>query len=87
MRLDPGEHGRGMSFSLSPVIGASSSASERLWGVRDMHALGAPGGVALVGGRFTGTLNAGFGLSDDGTYDLRIGWRLTSAVPGAPASR
>ena len=84
MRLDPGEHGRGMSFSLSPVIGASSSATERLWGVRDAHALGAPAGIALVGGRFAGTPNAGFGLSDDGKYDFRIGWRLTSAVPGDP---
>ena len=73
-----------MSFSLSPVIGASSSATERLWDVRDAHALGAPAGVALVGGRFTGTPNAGFGLSDDGAYDFRIGWRLTSAVPGDP---
>ena len=38
-RLDPGEHGRGLSFSLSPVIGATSSASERLWGARDARGL------------------------------------------------
>ena len=29
--------------------------------------------IALLGGRFTGTLNAGLALSDDGTRDYRIG--------------
>ena len=95
-RLDPGERGRGLSFSLAPTIGATSSASERLWSARDARAL-APGaefdagrglqgemgyGMALFGDRFTGTPNVGFGLADGGARDYRIGWRLTSAVEG-----
>ena len=97
-RLDPGERGRGLSFSLSPAIGAASGASERLWGARDARGL-APGGefeasrglaaeagygMALFGDRFTGTPNLGFGMSDGGARDYRLGWRLTSAVRGDP---
>ncbi|MCY4584265.1 MAG: hypothetical protein OXE50_15940, partial [Chloroflexi bacterium] len=41
-------------------------------------------GLALFGGRFTGTPNIGFGMSDGGVRDYRIGWRLTSAVEGNP---
>ena len=41
-------------------------------------------GIALFGGGFTGTPNLGFGLSDSGTRDWRVGWRLTSAVPRDP---
>ena len=33
---------------------------------------------------FTGTPNLGFGMSDGGARDYRIGWRLTSAVPDNP---
>ena len=40
-------------------------------------------GIALFGGRFTGTPNLGFGLSE-GSRDYRLGWRLTSALPGDP---
>ena len=40
-------------------------------------------GIALFGGGFTGTPNVGFGLSETGR-DYRLGWRLTSAVPGDP---
>ncbi len=99
VRLDPGAHGRGLSFSLSPTLGASSSAAERLWGAQRARDL-APGGgefeaarslqgemgygVPLFGERFTGTPNAGFGLSGGGARDWRIGWRLTSAVPNDP---
>ena len=69
-RLDPGAHGRGLSLSLSPVIGATSSAAQGLWGARDARGL-APGGtefeasrglqgemgygMPLFGGRFTGS--------------------------------
>ena len=97
-RLDPGERGRGLSFSLSPTLGASSSATERLWGAHDARALAPDGafrpgrglqgemgyGLALAGDRFTGTPNLGFGLSDGGARDYRLGWRLTSAVEGDP---
>ena len=98
-RLDPGARGRGLSFSLAPTIGATSSAAERLWGAHDARGL-APGsgefeaarglqgemgyGMALLGDRFTGTPNLGFGMSDGGARDWRIGWRLTSAVEGDP---
>ena len=41
-------------------------------------------GVAMFGGAFTGTPNLGFGLSDGGARDWRLGWRLTSAVRGDP---
>ena len=40
-------------------------------------------GMSLLGDRFTGTPNVGFGLSDT-ARDYRIGWRLTSAVRGDP---
>ena len=96
-RLDPGARGRGLSFSLSPTLGASSSAAERLWGAHDARGL-APGGsefeaargltaeagygLPVFGGGFTGTPNLGLGLADGGTRDWRLGWRLTSAVPG-----
>ena len=97
-RLDPDERGRGLSLSLAPTIGETSSASERLWGARDARGL-APGpefeaargltaeagyGMGLLGDRFTGTPNVGFGISDGGVRDYRIGWRLTSVVPGDP---
>ena len=97
-RLDPGERGRGLSFSLAPTLGATSSASERLWGAHDARGL-APGGafdaarglqaeagygMALFGDRFTGTPNLGFGLADGGARDYRIGWRLTSALSNDP---
>ena len=97
-RFDPGEHGRGLSFSLSPVIGTTSSASERLWGAQRLGGLAAGGafetsrglraeagyGLGLFGGRFTGTPNLGFALSDGGTRDYRVGWRLTPAARGGP---
>ena len=41
-------------------------------------------GLPLFGGRFTSTPNAGFGLSDGGARDSRIGWRFTSAMPSGP---
>ena len=82
---------------LAPTWGAASSGAERLWSARDAGGL-VPGagfeperrlegelgyGLALFGGRFTGTPNLGFGLSDR-AREYRIGWRLTSAVPGDP---
>ena len=96
-RLDSGDTGRGLSFSLAPTIGATSSASERLWGARDARSLAPAGGdfeaarslqaeagygLPMFGGRFTGTPNLGLGLADGGARDRRLGWRLTSAVPG-----
>ena len=96
VRLDPGASGRGLSFSLAPTWGAASSGVERLWSARDARGL-APGagfeperrlegelgyGLALSGGRLTGTPNAGFALSDR-AREYRIGWRLVRARRGA----
>ena len=96
--FSPGERGRGLSFSLAPTWGAASSGMERLWSARNARGLaperefeaeqrleGEIGyGFGLFGDRFTGTPNAGFGASDDGGRDYRIGWRLTPAVRGYP---
>ena len=96
--LEPGERGRGLSFSLAPTIGATSSGSERLWGAQRPRELAPDGGfeaarglqaeagygLALFGGRFTGTPNLGFGMADGGARDYRLGWRLTSAIRGDP---
>ena len=98
VRLDPGARGRGLSLSLSPTLGAASSAAERLWGAQPPGDFAPAGdgseasrglqgelgyGLALFGDRFTGTPNLGFGLSDS-AREYRIGWRLTSAVRGDP---
>ena len=97
VRLAPGERGRGLSFSLAPTYGAAWSGVGRLWSARDARGL-APGGefeperrlegelgygLSLLGDRFTGTPNLGFGFSDR-ARDYRIGWRLTSAIEGDP---
>ena len=95
-RLDPGERGRGLSFSVTPTLGTPSNSAERLWGAERPSEL-APGGrfeatrgfqaeagygLPLFSGRLTGTPNAGLGLADGGARDWRVGWRLASAVPG-----
>ena len=41
-------------------------------------------GVVLFGGGVAGMPNLGFGLSDGGARDWRVGWRLTSALPRDP---
>ena len=98
-RLDPGERGRGLSFSVTPTLGTPSNSAERLWGAERPSEL-APGGrfeatrglqaeagygMPLFGGRLTGTPNVGLGLADGGARDWRVGWRLTPAVPGDSA--
>ena len=99
VRLAPGERGRGLSFSLAPTYGAPGSGVDRLWSAQDARGLAPTGGefepesrlegeigygMAVLGDRFTGTPNVGFGLTGAGARDYRIGWRLTSAVPGDP---
>ena len=97
VRLAPDERGRGPSFSLTPTYGAASSGMDLIWSTRDVRGLAPQGGfeagrslegelgygLGLFGDRFTGTPNAGFDISDS-SRDWRIGWRLTSAVPGDP---
>ena len=57
--------------------GAGFEASSRLEGELGY-------GLPAFGGAFTGTPNVGFGLSGGGARDWRLGWRLTSAIRGAP---
>ena len=94
VRMQPEPDGRGLSLSLSPRWGAPSGGSGTLWreelprgaasGAREAGALdGELGyGFGLFGDRFTGTPNVGFGASDGGGRDYRLGWRLTPAAPG-----
>ena len=96
-RAGPGAHGRGLSVVLSPRWGAPSGGSGALWreelprgaasGATNAREAGALDGelgygFGLNGGRFTGTPNVGFGASDGGGRDYRLGWRLTPAVGG-----
>ena len=96
LKYVPGAAGRGFSMSLVPSYGADPGGSERLWMMPDASALSAANddaarssrldaefgyGLPAFGGGFTGTPNVGFGLSDT-ARDYRLGWRLTSAVPG-----
>ncbi len=91
-RVGPGADGRGLFFSLAPRWGAATGAARALWNEEMPNPAASDGaaavdarvgyGMALFGGRFTGTPNLGFGLSDGGARDYRLGWRLNSAVPG-----
>ena len=98
LRLVPGGNaGRGLSMSLTPSWGVDPSGSQRLWALPASSGLAADGGaqpssrfdaeagygMALLGDRFTGTPNVGFGLSET-AREYRMGWRLTSAVRGDP---
>ena len=89
MRIDPGESGRGLSFTLTPALGATGSASERLWGLSDTGGL-TDGRAFEAGRRLETELGyglrapvgvvtpfAGLGLAD-GSRTLRFGarWRL-----------
>ena len=79
VRLDPGDRGRGLSFSLAPTYGAASSGVDRLWGARDARGL-APGAGAGAGfepeSRLEGELGYGLALFGDrftGTPNLGFG--------------
>ncbi len=96
LRLVPGAAGRGLSMSLTPSWGADPGGSERLWAMPEASRLRAADGdaarsgrldaevgygMAVLGGRFTGTPNVGFGVSDS-TREYRMGWRLASVASG-----
>ena len=95
--LVPGGSGRGLSMSLTPSWGVDRGDAQRLWTLPDAHALAANDeaatpssrldtelgyGLSVFGGGFTGTPNVGYGLSDGGARDYRLGWRLTPAASG-----
>ena len=94
LRLVPGDRGRGLSFSLAPTYGSPGSGVEQMWSARDAGGLASGGsefdpesriegeigyGLPAFGDRYTGTPNLGFGLSDGGTREYRLGWRLARA--------
>ena len=94
LKLVPGARGRGISFSLAPTYGAPGSGVEQLWSARDAGGLAQGGntfdpesriegeigyGLPAFGDRYTGTPNIGFGLSDGGSREYRLGWRLARA--------
>ncbi len=95
LRLVPGAAGRGLSMSLTPSWGAAPGGSERLWRMPEASRLAANDnaapsgrldaevgyGMAVLGGRFTGTPNLGFGVSDT-AREYRMGWRLASVASG-----
>ncbi len=80
----------------SPSWGADPGGSERLWAMPEAQGLRAADGdaarsgrldaevgygMAVLGGRFTGTPNLGFGVSDS-AREYRMGWRLASVASG-----
>ncbi len=95
LRVVPGAAGRGLSMSLTPSWGADPGGSERLWAMPEASRLAANDnaapsgrldaevgyGMAVLGGRFTGTPNVGFGVSDT-AREYRMGWRLASVASG-----
>ena len=88
VRIDPGESGRGLSLTLTPVWGQAGSGTERLWGVSDARGLAPDTDFeaarrldAEVGygfGPWSGvaTPYAGLGASDGGARTWRLGQRL-----------
>ncbi len=100
VRMQPDASGRGLSVSLGPRWGAGTGGAEALWREEmpkaapdaDADARRETGavdlrvgyGLPLFGGRVTGTPNVGFGLSEGGARDWRVGWRLTPAVRDGP---
>ena len=101
LTLVPGEAGRGLSASLTPSWGVDPGGSGQLWAQPALTGLAANGdtdpssrldgelgyGMAMFGGRYTGTPNAGFGLSE-AAREYRMGWRLTRrrTIPGSSSA-
>ena len=98
MAWDPRpETERGLALSLRQSWGASSSGGmDALLSRGTLEGLAANGnapagrleaelgyGAAMFGGGFTGTPNASFALTGSGR-EWRLGWRLTTALPGGP---
>ena len=87
---------RGLTMSLRQTLGAASTGgADALMGRATLTGLGANDnggarrleltagyGIAMFGGRFTGTPELGLGLSDTGR-DYRLGWRLGLGSGGA----
>ena len=86
---------RGLTMSLRQTLGASSTGgADALMGRETLTGFGANDnsgarrleltagyGIAMFGGRFTGTPEVGAGFSDTGR-DYRLGWRLGLGASG-----
>ena len=91
VRLDPGAEGRGLSFSLAPTLGASSSGVDRLWSLQDARGLAPEGefeaarsleahvgyGLGAFGDRGLAKPYAGLSLGEGGARTWRGGVRWT----------
>ena len=96
VRIDPGESGRGLSLTLSPVWGNASSGVDRLWSLADAqglagesafeatHRLEAEAGYGLGGPDGLGTVTpyTGLALSDTGERTWRLGarWQVAPSI-------
>ena len=96
VRVDPGASGRGLSLTLTPVVGAAGSGTGNLWSAADARGI-APGGEFEAAQRLdaelgyglsgplrlgTATPYAGLGLADGGARAWRAGvrWRVAPEV-------
>ncbi len=91
VRLDHGAEGRGLSFSLAPTLGASSSGVDRLWSLQDARGLAPEGefeaarsleahvgyGLGAFGDRGLAKPYAGLSLGEGGARTWRGGVRWT----------
>lgn len=76
VRLAPGESGRGLSFSLSPALGAAASGADRLWRAERAADL-APAGSGFEAARgLRDELGYGLGLFGDRGHAERWVWAL-----------
>ena len=80
VQLDPGASGRGLSFTLSPTVGAASSGVERLWSLPDAR------GVEPVAGAFEASRSLearlGYGLGAFGGHGLTTPYAGLSLTDG-----
>ncbi|MYE02650.1 MAG: hypothetical protein F4Y03_15515, partial [Alphaproteobacteria bacterium] len=96
VRIAPGADGRGFALTLAPAWGADAGSAERLWSVRDAHALvpsretdpsarlDAEVGYGFVAPTLAGTVRpyAGLALAAGDAETWRVGarWQLTPAA-------
>ena len=90
IRIDPGPAGQGLALSVRPAWGQTASGVHRLWQAGVTGGAAPAGqangrldarvsyGMALFGGHFLGTPEAGLGLSEVG-HEWQLGWRLQLA--------
>ena len=80
VHLDPGASGRGLSFTLSPTVGAASSGVERLWSLPDARGVEPGGGTFEVSRSLEARL--GYGLGAFGGHGLTTPYAGLSLTDG-----